>query len=294
MNAVNGGADSALERLNYCNGQRIEAGDLRAEQGYHIGVRRWLNRSLYTAGIAKGLEVSKNPGNPHTVIVSPGLALDIGGREIIVPSPVEVWATGVPSTTPGVVFGNVLVIEYAEERAGPGGVDCSPGITAPTRLRATPRLSIQDAWPTLDSGKIPLAQIELAGGCEVVDIHAGIRKYIAASRPPKARALSLEGEKDIDPTNPKRLTFHIIGSHPDSALLFLQASRFSTLFYSEMGAHARSKNFATSPKRPAWRSSYTRSTSNLKARNSSATAGALVMRMSFHISMEPDATRVES
>src|SRR5574338_1668017 len=71
-----------LERLHYFNGQRLLAGDLTLEQEYHIRVRRWLNRSLYTAGIARGLEVRKVAKAPR-VRISPGLALDALGREII-------------------------------------------------------------------------------------------------------------------------------------------------------------------------------------------------------------------
>jgi hypothetical protein len=245
MNAVSPPTDPAIERLNYRNGQRIEAADLRVEQAYVIGVRRWLNRALYTPGIAKGLEVAVHPTNKHLVTVSPGLAFDVWGREIILPAPTEVWATGVPSTAAGVVFGNYLVIEYAEQRTGPGEIVCAGG-TAPTRIRAMPRLSMQDAWPTLDSGKIPLAQIELRAGCEVEKVHAGIRKYVSSSKPPKVRPLALEGEKDIDATNRKLLNFHIAGSYPDSATLFLQATRFSTLFYSEMGRHGHAINLTTS------------------------------------------------
>lgn len=49
--------EKPLERLNYYNGQRLEASDFKTEQEYHIRTRRWLNKSLYTAGIARGLEV---------------------------------------------------------------------------------------------------------------------------------------------------------------------------------------------------------------------------------------------
>src|ERR1044071_5018627 len=108
-----------LERLNYFNGQRLEATDLRLEQSYQMRVRRWLNRSLYTWGIAAGLEVSVKPGDKHKVIVSPGLALDQEGQEIILIEEQEVQVAGSPSPTVGVVFGNYLVIEYGEEKVVP-------------------------------------------------------------------------------------------------------------------------------------------------------------------------------
>lgn len=244
MTAVSPLADAATERLNYRNGQRIEAVDLRVEQAYHIGVRRWLNRSLYTAGIAKGLEV-KPHANPHMVTVMPGLAFDQWGREIILTTATEVLAKGAPRTAKGVVFGNYLVIEYAEERGAPGAVECSDGVTAPTRIRAVPKITMQDAWPGPESGKIPLAQIELDGACAVTDVHIGIRRYATSSKPQKVRALSLEGEKDINPQNSKRFSFHISGSNPESATLYLQADRFSTLFYSEIAEHTHGINLIT-------------------------------------------------
>src|SRR6266513_2034651 len=70
-----------LDRLNYYNGQRLEAGDLKLEQEYHIRVRRWINKSLCTPGIASGLDIREQKGT-RFVIVSPGLALDAEGREI--------------------------------------------------------------------------------------------------------------------------------------------------------------------------------------------------------------------
>src|SRR3954462_15690854 len=70
--------EKPVERLNYYNGQRLEASDLKLEQEYHIRVRRWLNKSLYSAGIARGLEVRDqkkvDPNDPSApvVVVGPG------------------------------------------------------------------------------------------------------------------------------------------------------------------------------------------------------------------------------
>ena len=89
-------SDPVLERLNYFNGQRLTANDLRTEQGHHVGMRRVLNRSLYSAGIVVGLEVEKAPEDKkdptwkHKVIVRRGLAFDHLGREIFVPEDVLV------------------------------------------------------------------------------------------------------------------------------------------------------------------------------------------------------------
>src|SRR5438552_6933293 len=108
--------ESAIERLNYYNGQRLEAVNFRTEQAYHMRVRRWLNKSLYLPGIASGLEVVPHASDPHKVVIGAGLAIDGEGREIILLEPRDVLARGTPTGKNGVVIGNYLVISYAESR----------------------------------------------------------------------------------------------------------------------------------------------------------------------------------
>lgn len=246
--------EEPLERVNYFNGQRLEAVDFRTDQDYQLRVRRWLNRSLYSPGVVKGLEVGKHPSDSHKVLVLPGLAFDIWGREIILVDTREVPVKGVPSTTEGVVFGNYLVISYAEERTLPVSDGCAVASDpkpcrgdlawgAPTRIRAEPRLEFVDSWPADETGKAVLAQIELKN-CAVKAVNQGVRKYAVPPKPPKARPISLEGEKDIDRDNPKVLYFHITGSYPQTAVLYLHASKFSSLFYTELGNHTHGAQLA--------------------------------------------------
>ena len=237
------GVEEPLDRLNYYNGQRLVASDLRLEQGYHIRVRRWLNKTLFMPGIADGLEVRVSPASARKVIVSPGLAIDALGREVILVEETEVDVVGVPSTEEDWVFGNYLTIEYAEEPVASIQDGCSvktdKGDLAwggPTLIRATPVLAFQGAWPNEASGKVLLAQVELGAGCQVTRIHNGVRKYVDAARP-SVRAVAFEGEKDIDQQNPKVLRFHVRGGSPASVLLYLWGERLSTLFYTELPAH---------------------------------------------------------
>jgi hypothetical protein len=247
-------SDPAIERLNYFNGQRLEAGDLKLEQDYHINVRRWLNRSLLTPGIAKGLEVSVKPGDPHTILVDPGLALDALGREIILVEQTEVAVTGLASNPGDPVIGNYLVIEYVETKEATVQDGCAVQLAVtcratedlawgdPSRIVAQPKLSWTNQWPKLDPKKpkdykIVLAQAELDNTCAVRAIRTFVRNYVAAALPPRVRALSIEGEKDIDAKNAKELVFHLEGGVPDRLSLFLRARSFSTLFYSEIGLH---------------------------------------------------------
>lgn len=240
--------EQPLDRLNYYNGQRLEAADFRLEQEFHIRVRRWLNKSLYTWGIAAGLEVTVKEGDPHKVVVSPGMALDIDGREIILLEAREVQVVGKPSLTEGVVSGNYLVIQYYEEKVAPIADGCAVPLKdksgskiawgGPSRIRSEPLISFQNDWPYKEGGqKIVLAQVELDEACAVRHIHTSVRKYAGAAQPGKALAYALEGEKDIDAANSKKIYFHIRGGRPNAVTLYLRGEKFSTLYYTELGRH---------------------------------------------------------
>ena len=239
-------SDQSISRVNYFNGQRLDADDFRAEQSYQIAVRRKLYSALYSVGIVQGLEVTPHPTDPHQVIVAPGVALDFLGREIILLSATGVIAAGTPTTNPAAIFGNYLVISYTEQRtqavsdgcvAGNGPCGGTLAWGAATRIVAQPALQFTDTYPAPNSGQIVLAQVALGTGCQVGQIVSGVRLYAVATKPPITRAISLEGEKDIDAQNPKILYFHIDGGTPSTVTLYLRAAQFSSLYYTELGTH---------------------------------------------------------
>jgi hypothetical protein len=255
--------EDALQRVNYFNGQRLAAADFRAEQGYHTGMRRVLNRSLHSPGIVVGLEVEPAKSNPpdpldkHRVIVRRGLAFDHIGREILLPTDVAVQVTGTPRAAPGMVVGNLLVISYRETRQFPSDGQCMLGAPyrpcsgdvawgAPTRIVADAVFEFLDSWPNDATGRIVLGQIELSEKCEVVRISPGVRRYAVAAKPQTVRGISVEGEKDIDKDNSKVLYFHVDGGYPESALLYLRGRRFPTLYYTTLGNHKHRVNLPTS------------------------------------------------
>jgi hypothetical protein len=73
------------KRNSYFFGELLDADDFTAEQNYHVGKRRLLNRTAIGAGILCGLEVAATADGKLTV--EPGVALDSYGREIVVESP---------------------------------------------------------------------------------------------------------------------------------------------------------------------------------------------------------------
>lgn len=255
-------SDDALQRLNYFNGQRLAAADFRAEQGHHMGMRRVINRSLYSPGVVVGLEVvpasppSTDPQDKHRVIVKRGLAFDNLGREIFLPVDVSVQVMGAPRSAPGVVFGNLLVVSYRESRKFPSQSQCTVSAPfrpcsgdlawgAPTRIVADAMFEFVDSWPGDDSGRIVLSQIELDAKCNVVRTSPSVRRYAVPAKPQTVRPLSLEGEKDIASGSGKTLHFHVDGGFPEQALLYLRGRVFNPLFYTEIGQHHHAVNLVT-------------------------------------------------
>src|SRR6476659_2768020 len=70
-------------RVNFFEGLLLTAADLAAEQEYHRGMR-YLHNRLHGYGTVSGLEVAVTRGR---VRVSPGLGIDVHGREIVVTVP---------------------------------------------------------------------------------------------------------------------------------------------------------------------------------------------------------------
>jgi len=72
-----------FRRLNYFTGRLLTADDFQLEQSYHIEHRKLHNRMIHGWGVVSGLDVSTSGSDVH---VSPGLALDCEGNEVLVHS----------------------------------------------------------------------------------------------------------------------------------------------------------------------------------------------------------------
>jgi len=73
-----------FRRLRYFHGMLLDDNDFQAEQEYHAGKRRLLNRMLHGSGIVCGLDL-KGKKDGQWIEVTSGLALDCSGNEIWVP-----------------------------------------------------------------------------------------------------------------------------------------------------------------------------------------------------------------
>jgi len=257
--------------LNYYNGMVVDAAGFKTEQEYHIRVRRWLNKSLYSAGIASGLEVREAGLGPN-VVVSPGLALDSAGREIILLEETTVEVCSYYGGNAAEVVGNYLVIEYGEDAVSWEAGSCalrSPVSRnakstnnggGPSRVQAIPKFSWVPFVPLPGANQIVLARVELTQDCKGVDqIDPATRRYVGAASAATVRQYALEGEREVafipkesfpaqpstapQPTDVEvvgRIYFHIRGRQPNAVTLYLKASEFSALHYTEMGTHTHS------------------------------------------------------
>jgi hypothetical protein len=100
--------DYVDKRLRYFDQQFLQEQDFIDEQSYHVSRQRLHNRALHTAGILKGLEVTKK--SEKTVTVNAGAALDKEGRMIVLKDKAELTLTD--NEKGKTVF---LTISYPEE-----------------------------------------------------------------------------------------------------------------------------------------------------------------------------------
>src|SRR5258708_2643422 len=79
-------ATDDIERLHYYQKQYLGALDFEDQQTYHRDMRRRLNLAHHTWGIVTGLELkdtSTEAGKPTDIYITPGMAIDGYGREIV-------------------------------------------------------------------------------------------------------------------------------------------------------------------------------------------------------------------
>lgn len=119
-----------FQRPRYAAGQLLAAADFQADQDYHVGKRRLLNRCLHGGGVVAGLQVAIDPSGT-ALTVAPGFALDCLGREIVVP---EAASCPLAGATPGAF----LLLRYDERptalQPGPTGEEPDGDGLSPSRI----------------------------------------------------------------------------------------------------------------------------------------------------------------
>lgn len=125
---VNGTGLSAPVRNRYFYGKLLDAYNLQMEQQYFLEMGRLMNRLTLGSGVLCGLGVSMPMAG--TVTVSPGVAVDGQGREIVVTEPVTFQLSSLEGGTEANLNDMVLCIAYHE-----CDVDPAPVLVADCDLR---------------------------------------------------------------------------------------------------------------------------------------------------------------
>jgi hypothetical protein len=98
-----------LKRNHYFYGQLLTERDLTLEQNYFREKQRVHNQNLFGWGVVSGLKLSVSD---HEIVISPGMALDAYGREIVVPLPVIL-------KLPKAKCPWYVILQYAERETDP-------------------------------------------------------------------------------------------------------------------------------------------------------------------------------
>jgi len=108
-----------LERVRYWQGQMLRSRDFRSIEDVESQRRWWHNRALHNAyGVAEGFDCELVPASasaPAAVSVSPGVAYDVFGRELILESPQTIT---LPPNVMQTAAGTRLIVRYKGHTCG--------------------------------------------------------------------------------------------------------------------------------------------------------------------------------
>jgi hypothetical protein len=161
-----------LERMTWRDGQLLAARDLRDDQSYNDRLRELHIRYLHkTWGVVEGLNVVAPSASE--VAVTPGYALDVDGRELLLPRVARLAAPGIAASTT-----MYLVISANTGASGcKAPIDLSglcPGVKNPVRLDvgAISWKTVNEVRPGRD---VLLARVLIAGGVLASAIDTSVR-----------------------------------------------------------------------------------------------------------------------
>ncbi len=161
-----------IKRLHYYDQQFLKEADFTDEQKYHLEKCRRHNRSLHTSGVVKGLLVSKE--SDQEIRISPGMAIDSSGREIVLPL-AETKSIAVSGSA-----SRYVTIKYYEEKTDPP----EGNLTSEERTRWTEKWEIEILEnPPADPGsQLILGVVQIAGGI--------VQEPVGEGEPPNHRRIS--------------------------------------------------------------------------------------------------------
>ena len=189
-----------LERIRYCEGQLLAARDLQDDKDFEALLRWMHTRFLHnTWGIALGLDVELVDSS-KVVRVSPGLAYDCNGRELLITQPDEI---AVPMMVAGGKFD--LVIRYKDDVEFPRKPDvvavCLPDEMDPQQerpifhpLKEQPVFLWRQPEAVRLGEEIPLVRVQMDGTGEITPNRCVRRNARPLMRPHIGRGTTKAGQ----------------------------------------------------------------------------------------------------
>lgn len=135
----------SFERNNYFYGKLLTSKDFQNEQGYMNDKRRLINRTLHGMGIVYGMDIVA--ADDSSIILQSGMALDAGGREIVVPQTQVIKLSTIEGYSELQTDKACLIIEYAENKADPvyATMEADGNEKQHNRIKESYRLFLKDA-----------------------------------------------------------------------------------------------------------------------------------------------------
>jgi hypothetical protein len=148
------------ERVRYWPGQLLKSQDFRDIAAVEAQRRWWHNRALHNAfGVAAGLSCTLQPAaSPTGLLVSPGIAYDVSGREVALEQQITVPFPPVSQDFTGTLR---LLISYRPPR---GRRDEDAEICFGAKAPDTPEFSWRTEEMVRPADGVPLAAVSLSGG----------------------------------------------------------------------------------------------------------------------------------
>ncbi|MEU7811090.1 hypothetical protein [Pseudonocardia sp. NPDC049154] len=149
-----------IERVRFVQGQLLRPEDFRAEQDYHRRMRWLHNRLLHGTGVVTGLEVGLSDDRTE-VQVSPGLAIDEWGRELLSDEIARIAVGGIEAPASDAPLW--VVVRWVEEATAPAVP--TPGSGGEfTRIRECALVEVQNAAPSGEAPALVLAALTREAG----------------------------------------------------------------------------------------------------------------------------------
>lgn len=180
-----------LHRVKHWQGERLKSGDLRDFEETEDQRRWWHNRALHNAyGVAEGMQVAQRAMAPDSVVVSPGLAYDCFGRELVLEAEQVV---PLPAKLPDKNSTWRLLVRYQAPFSVPTG-----GSPPWTNLAPVCKGTVDFLWKQRDSATIadgaPIAEARFSKS-ELTELISGSRRNTTRpmARPRLASGATIPG-----------------------------------------------------------------------------------------------------